>query len=193
MEKTCTRCGETKAVNEFYGAAGTRDGLRGECKACNSAAKRQWYAENKDAVKAKVKRWQQENAERHNAAVRRRREDPAVKRRERDRHLRRKFGITVDHYDVMLALQGGVCAICRREPHPNISLHVDHDHVTGAIRSLTCFRCNQALGSFGEDAELLRAAAAYLDRHDPSAAHGRDDAAKSVGWHLVLTAWKQSA
>jgi hypothetical protein len=92
---------------------------------------------------------------------------------QRDGHLRRKFGITVDDYDQMLAAQEGVCAICGREPNPNISLHVDHDHDTGAIRGLTCFRCNQAMGAFGEDASLLRAAATYLDRHDPAWRDGR--------------------
>jgi hypothetical protein len=63
--------------------------------------------------------------------------------------------------------------VCGREPNPNISLHVDHDHETGAIRGLTCFRCNQALGAFGDDPTVLRRAAAYLDEHDPAFAADR--------------------
>ena len=82
-------------------------------------------------------------------------------------YLKRKYGITLERYDEMLAAQGGVCAICRREPNPKISLHVDHDHESGAIRGLTCFRCNQAMGAFAEDPTLLRAAAVYLEAHDP--------------------------
>lgn len=67
----------------------------------------------------------------------------------------------------MLASQGGGCAICGRAPREDIALHVDHDHATGAIRGLTCFRCNNALGDFADDPSLLEHAAAYLSRHDP--------------------------
>ena len=69
-------------------------------------------------------------------------------------------------YDEQLAAQGGGCAICGRPPRDDISLHVDHDHRTGALRGLTCFRCNNALGDFGDDAALIEKAAAYLESHD---------------------------
>lgn len=167
--KRCAKCGESKPIDDFYRAAGTRDGHRGECKACNSAAKKAWYRANTDRVKANVKRWQKEDAEHHNAQQRVRRQDPERKRKERAGHLRRKYGITLEQYEEMLEAQGGVCGICEREPNPNISLHVDQDHETGAIRGLTCFRCNQAMGAFSEDPVLLRAAASYLDSHDPLA------------------------
>ena len=85
-----------------------------------------------------------------------------MKRRNRDGHLRRKFGITLEDYEELLARQGGVCAVCSREPTPGISLHVDHDHETGRIRGLLCFRCNNALGDLEDDPALLRAAARYL-------------------------------
>jgi hypothetical protein len=42
------------------------------------------------------------------------------------------------------------------------SLHVDHDHGTGRIRGLLCFRCNNALGDLEDDPALVRAAARYL-------------------------------
>jgi hypothetical protein len=113
MEKTCKKCGESKLLTEFYGAAGARDGLRGECKECNAAAKRDWYGANKDAVKRRSSVGKHENAERHNAATRRRRQDPARKRKERDGNLRRTFGIAIEQHDLTLALQNGVCAICK--------------------------------------------------------------------------------
>ncbi|MEA3057042.1 MAG: hypothetical protein QOD30_2474 [Actinomycetota bacterium] len=179
-------------IEDFYRAAGTRDGHRGECKVCNSAAKKAWYEANRDAVTAKVKRWQQENADWHNAQQRVRRQDPVRKRKERDGHLRRKYGITVDQYEEMLARQGAVCGICLREPNPNISLHVDHDHGPGRIRGLTCFRCNQAMGAFGEDPALLRAAAAYLDEHDPEVASQREQILERVR-QIPPPIWKRSA
>jgi hypothetical protein len=81
---------------------------------------------------------------------------------ERSGHLRRTFGLTLEEYEQLLAAQGGRCAICRSEPG-KISLHVDHDHETGKVRGLLCFRCNGGAGQFKEDVELLARAIDYLD------------------------------
>jgi hypothetical protein len=50
----------------------------------------------------------------------------------------------------------------RARPERDASLHLDHCHETGEIRGILCGTCNQGLGMFGEDAELLDAAARYL-------------------------------
>jgi hypothetical protein len=118
------------------------------------------------AAKARVKRWQQENADRVNAYWRARRQEPEVKRRDRARHLKRKFGITLEQYDELLARQGGVCSLCQRPPSSSSSRHVDHDHETGQIRGPLCFRCNNALGDFDDDPMLLRMAARYVEPPD---------------------------
>jgi len=74
--------------------------------------------------------------------------------------------MTLDDYERMLAAQGGVCAICL-EPRPEErTLHVDHDHETGAIRGRLCFRRNNAIGDLREDFELFQRAADHLDRDD---------------------------
>lgn len=62
-----------------------------------------------------------------------------------------------------MTAQGGVCAICGRAPRDDISLHVDHDHATGAVRGLLCFRCNNAVGDLEDDPAILRRAAVYVD------------------------------
>ena len=61
----------------------------------------------------------------------------------------------------MLEAQGGLCAICRERP----AEHVDHDHLTGKVRAMLCFCCNQALGNLRDRADLARAAAAYVEHH----------------------------
>jgi len=83
----------------------------------------------------------------------------------RNYHLRRRYGITVEHFDRMFAEQGGLCAICREAP----AEHVDHDHATGRVRALLCLNCNGALGQFRDRPELTLAAYAYLQGAD-----GRD-------------------
>ncbi|MGY1665852.1 endonuclease VII domain-containing protein [Geodermatophilus sp. SYSU D00696] len=82
-------------------------------------------------------------------------------------HLKRRYGITAEEADAMLAAQGGMCAICEVEP----AVHVDHDHATGRVRQLLCFNCNGDLGQFKDDPVVLRAAAGYVERH--RAAQGR--------------------
>lgn len=84
--------------------------------------------------------------------------------------LRSRYGLTVERYEAMLAAQGGVCAICEQaETILNRNgvqqcLGVDHDHITGEVRGLLCFKCNSALGAFGDDTRRLVRAAEYLIR-----------------------------
>ena len=138
-------------LDEFYRAAGTKDGLRGECKACTSQDKRRRYLADPETAIARVKRWQQANPDRVNATQRARGARPEVKQWARAEHLMRKYGITVEQYDEMLAAQGGGCCIGGRPPREDISLHVDHDHFTGEIRGILCFRCNNALADLQDD------------------------------------------
>ena len=74
------------------------------------------------------------------------------------RELKRKRGrrIPDDVYDVLFALQGGVCAICKKKHHRR--LHADHCHVTGKLRGLLCPKCNPALGLYDDDPDCLLAA-----------------------------------
>ena len=76
--------------------------------------------------------------------------------------LKRRFGITPEEYDVMLASQGGGCAICHTIPGAR-RLAVDHSHITGVVRGLLCDLCNTALGKFGDSPILLQAAIDYFN------------------------------
>lgn len=99
--------------------------------------------------------------------------------------LRRRYGITLDHYLTMLDEQLGLCKICkcdltalgtRLDGVSYIRAHVDHCHKTGVVRGLLCTECNVGLGKFGDDTALLKAAIMYLEstsgelpRREPSA------------------------
>lgn len=100
-----------------------------------------------------------------------------VKMRRRDYELRRAFGLSLSEYSAIVVKQNGVCAICMepenrfykggpaRQTPKKLPLAVDHDHNTGHVRGLLCADCNQALGLFEDRAQLLRAAARYLEEH----------------------------
>lgn len=90
------------------------------------------------------------------------RSQPEFKERARADYLLRTYGMSVEGYDALLAVQNGVCAICGQAPRNGYSLHVDHDHATGRVRGLLCFKHNNALGDFDDDPDLLMAAVRYL-------------------------------
>ena len=75
--------------------------------------------------------------------------------------MSRSYGMTSDDVSELLAQQDGRCAI-RLVAEANHIDH-DHDHVDGRIRGMLCFRCNAALGQFGDDVDTVRRAADYLE------------------------------
>ncbi len=162
--KRCKWCAEDKPIESFYRDAACADGHRPECKACTSARRKRWYANNRDREIKRVTAWQRENADRYSARQREYRE--AGRRDYRAEHLRQTFGLAQSDYDAMLEAQAGGCAICREPPSENRSLHIDHDHETGVVRGLLCFRCNVGVGQFADSPDRLALAALYLERDD---------------------------
>lgn len=76
----------------------------------------------------------------------------------------RKYGVTPEMYQEMLDLQGGGCAICRKEPTPpRRRLCIDHDHQTGKVRGLICNDCNRGLGLLGDNLKELMKTVRYLE------------------------------
>lgn len=73
--------------------------------------------------------------------------------------LKYHYGLTLDEYRAMVERQGGRCAICGQA---DVKLVVDHNHVSGAVRSLLCHLCNAMIGCARERIDILAAAAAYL-------------------------------
>jgi hypothetical protein len=65
-------------------------------------------------------------------------------------------------YESLVERYGEQCGICGAGPKTR-RLHRDHDHSTGRVRGLLCFRCNAVLRGY-MTADWLRSAAEYLDR-----------------------------
>lgn len=85
--------------------------------------------------------------------------------------LSKKFGISLQEYNIMLKKQNSVCAICNKEEviktkKGNLrKLAVDHDHKTGKVRGLLCSNCNTSLGGFQDDIDTLVKALKYLKKY----------------------------
>lgn len=106
-----------------------------------AARHRAYYVANRERLLARNRSWGLLNQE-HRRAYR-----ASRARRTKDLTLRRVYGITIDDFDAMVALQDGRCGICRRETpsEGRLGLGVDHDHETGRVRGLLCLRCNTAV------------------------------------------------
>ena len=85
----------------------------------------------------------------------------------RDRYLLKRYGITEADYDRMLADHNGICGICGNPPKRQ-RLHVDHDHKTGRVRGLLCYRCNRALPTYVTIA-WLESAISYIQKGEQNA------------------------
>jgi hypothetical protein len=160
--KTRKMCGVSKPVADFYANKSGRDGLRPECKACNLATRRAKYLENPQPYIDRALNWQRENRERFLERQNSYAGTPSRKISNRKSHLKRKYGLTLEAFDELLASQGGGCAICGRPDADN----VDHDHTTGRVRGILCFNCNIAIGQVEDDEDRLAAAMAYVARDD---------------------------
>ena len=64
-----------------------------------------------------------------------------------------RIGISEHKYAEMLASQQNRCAICREQCGTGRRLAVDHDHSSGRIRGLLCFRCNTSLARYEQYAQ----------------------------------------
>jgi len=46
------------------------------------------------------------------------------------------------------------------------NIHVDHNHTTGIVRGILCSKCNQGIGLFMENKNILKSAIEYLEKHE---------------------------
>ena len=75
------------------------------------------------------------------------------------------YGVhTLQQLNEMKSKAGGHCEICgvAEKDATKGALHCDHDHKTGKPRGMLCMHCNQALGKFHDNIELLTRAIEYL-------------------------------
>jgi hypothetical protein len=171
-EKWCRRCETTRPVTDFAGNRSARDGLQAYCRECGAAIYRERRERDGHVARpggipdghkfcrtcGEVKphgEWSLNARASDGLQTRCKACASAAGRRD---HLSQSYGLATDDVAELLADQSGICVICLRRP----AIHVDHDHATGAVRGMLCFRCNAGLGQFSDDVGLLARAAEYL-------------------------------
>jgi hypothetical protein len=79
----------------------------------------------------------------------------------RDTFLKSFYGISLADYNLMLENQQSSCLICN-DKKTQKGLVVDHNHTTGKVRGLLCYKCNLALGLLRENEEIILSLLNYL-------------------------------
>ena len=88
---------------------------------------------------------------------------------DKNRKLKKTYGISLDEYNELLSKQDGKCAICGvdnngKYRNKSRALAVDHCHTTGKIRGLLCSDCNTGIGLLKDNVNFLQFAIKYLNK-----------------------------
>ena len=152
---------------------GIRDNKSADRKANRSEERktqRAYIENNREKVNARRREYYRKNAEKIKPGFKAR--YYSDKDAHTDARLKRKFGITLEDYNAMFALQKGSCAVCGtkqkiKDKHGNLRrLAVDHDHKTGKVRQLLCSPCNTSIGLIKENVKTLNKMIEYIKKHE---------------------------
>ena len=143
--RKCSSCDLEKTPDAFSPDRRTRDGLQSRCKSCASDVAFEYRQRNRAKTNqtARVSYAKRKDTSEYNTSVRR-----SV--------VKRLYGITLAEYDEYISAGCGICGVLSE------SMHLDHDHETGAVRGGLCRDHNIGIGYFKDDPVLLEKAAEYL-------------------------------
>lgn len=141
--KVCSKCKETKSLNDFYALrSGNHSGY---CKKCARESTRKWT--NKHPRQGL-------EVERHREQINDWRRKNVTLEKQRDYHRKKRYDLSREEYERLPK----ECAICGSPDN----LVLDHDHVTGLFRGVLCHRHNVGIGFFKDDPTMLLRAVDYL-------------------------------
>ena len=189
--KQCIGCDQLLQLDSFHKKPGTKDGRQSFCKSCAcentkrynrvnkeqvkqkskqryqqnkdkiAQERKQYYQKNKSQIKQQKKKYEAQNKER----LKKYRQEN--KERIKQRHLKTRYGISLEQYNEMLKSQNSQCAICRTHQSTlKTCLAVDHCHKTNQIRGILCSSCNTGIGHLKDDIKILEKAILYLKEHN---------------------------
>lgn len=151
MTRICTKCKWGKPIDDFNKQKRGPDGYNRVCRKCKN--------KEKFKTRKRKKNGGQPGSIYPQYGV-------GTKEYARNAYFISVYGITLIEYNKLLIDQDYACAICKT-PQSLLSknLGVDHDHITGQVRGLLCFKCNAAIGKLNDDIQLLGNAMIYLYRY----------------------------
>jgi hypothetical protein len=76
------------------------------------------------------------------------------------------YGITLEEKNERIKGQDYKCFSCGDDLKKldQQKVHIDHDHITGKIRGVLCYKCNISLGLLKEDINIINKLADYVKR-----------------------------
>jgi hypothetical protein len=126
---------------------------------------KEYRNKNKEKIKLKSKKYCDNNKEKINLKTKEYRMNN--KEKSKTYILKRRYNITLEEYNKLFNKQNGKCAICgKHQSELKKILSVDHNHETGKIRGLLCYNCNNGLGCFKDNKNILKSAENYLNEND---------------------------
>jgi hypothetical protein len=133
----CKRCNINKSLSEYYKTTDRKSGRKTICKECIK----------KDPLTEQRKQVMREYGKQY--------------------HLKTKYNLTLDEYNLKLIAQNHKCAICGIDEKETVKgkLFVDHCHTTNIIRGLLCNNCNTGIGFLKDSISSLSNAITYLDKY----------------------------
>ena len=166
-ERLCPNCNTVKPLDDFGRNSEGPNGHSIKCKECVAD-----LLANPIPLAERQKRWRE--------AIK---SDPKLRAKQRvyrrthyQKHYRRKlYNLPPAEYQTLLESQDFKCALCHKPESTRSNngevraLAVDHDHETGQVRGLLCFRCNTKLGIL-EDEDFKEAVQDYLAKVDKGVA-----------------------
>lgn len=184
-KKRCTYCKQIKDLFEFEEDLKYREGYRTHCKGCRKEIGKEynkkknpsyyeWIEERKILVKENKKRCTickhikiLEDFPKDNRKIGKRGERCNKCRMEE--HYKQTYGISKQDFCNIVKKQNYKCKLCNRKivighnyKKGVLFANLDHCHKTQIVRGVLCNECNQGLGKFKDDIDLLKKAIKYL-------------------------------
>lgn len=154
-EHLCRGCNRILSEDRF-GYSNKRAGRRrSRCCECESKAAGEWRKRNKTKIKQTKKQWNKENPDRLlKMSIRRRLRKIGVA--EKDIPNLVEYVLATRHCNIC------GCTLDKAGAGHKYTFAIDHIHGTNRIRGLLCSRCNQAIGQFGDNPDIIIQAARYV-------------------------------
>ena len=169
IDKICTKC---KLFSSHT--------LKGKhCRECVSKNSHKYVILNKEHRKGYYSKWRDENVDgirenkkkqyllikdsvEYKQKIKDYKKKPEAKEQSRDYHYRKKYNISTEIYNKMYDNQNGKCDICYKNFN---RLAVDHNHTTGLVRGLLCYKCNVGIGLLQDNINILKNSVLYLEKY----------------------------